>query len=206
MANAEPVADDRREQMLLAAVRVIGQRGFAETRVADVAAAARVSAGLVIYYFGTRDRLLTEALRYSEELFYRGVEERLATAGSAAERLHVLVRVSCDPATLGDVPGSWVLWLDLWSQAVHHPEVSRDREELDVRWRATIAAIVREGCAAGEFDAVDADRFAIALSSLVDGLALQVALGDATVTPAVACEVATDLCHRWLGAAALVKR
>ena len=31
---------------------------------------AGVSSALVIYYFGTRDRLLVDALRYSEESFY----------------------------------------------------------------------------------------------------------------------------------------
>ena len=53
-------ADQRREQMLRAAIEVIEERGFPETRIADVAARAGTSPALVIYYFKTKDQLLTE--------------------------------------------------------------------------------------------------------------------------------------------------
>ena len=64
-ASAPP--DLRREQMLRAAAELIGERGFSETRIADVARRAGASPALVIYYFGTKDQLLTEALRFSED-------------------------------------------------------------------------------------------------------------------------------------------
>ena len=63
--HASAAPDLRREQMLRAAAEIIGERGFSETRIADVAARADASPALVIYYFGTKDRLLTEALRFS---------------------------------------------------------------------------------------------------------------------------------------------
>jgi len=44
-------ADQRREQMLHAALEVISARGYADTRIADVAERAGVSPALVIYYF-----------------------------------------------------------------------------------------------------------------------------------------------------------
>ena len=62
--TASPAAPDlRREQMLRAAAAIIGERGFSETRIADVARRSGASPALVIYYFSTKDRLLTEALR-----------------------------------------------------------------------------------------------------------------------------------------------
>ena len=60
-----------------AAAELIGERGFGETRIADVAKRVGASPALVIYYFGTKDRLLTEALRYSEELVLRTAAEQL---------------------------------------------------------------------------------------------------------------------------------
>ena len=41
------------------------------------------SSALVIYYFGTKDRLLTDALRYSEDLFYAEVARRRHDRGCA---------------------------------------------------------------------------------------------------------------------------
>ena len=61
---------ERREQMLRAALDVIVERGYADTRIADVAERTGTSPALVIYYFKTRDQLLTEAIRYSEDTWY----------------------------------------------------------------------------------------------------------------------------------------
>jgi AcrR family transcriptional regulator len=69
--------DLRREQMLHAAAELIGERGFSETRIADVARRAGVSPALVIYYFSTKDELLTEALRFSERSSYADVAAEL---------------------------------------------------------------------------------------------------------------------------------
>ena len=65
--------------------------------------------------------------------------ERLRTA---RERLEMLVRTTCVPAGEGEIPGAWGLWFDLWAQAFRHPEVAKDRIELDQRWRDTIAQVV----------------------------------------------------------------
>jgi AcrR family transcriptional regulator len=197
----EPAADVRREQILRAAAIVIGERGFGDTRISDVAGRAGVSTGLVIYYFRTRDRLLIEALRYSEECFYAEISHRLGGLTSPAERLEHLVKLSCEPRGMDGLPGSWVLWLELWSQAVRHPDAAKDREELDGRWRETIAGIVRDGQASGQFQTVDVEQFSTLLCAVLDGLAVQIALGDPLVTPDRAYSLAMDLCRQRLGPA-----
>lgn len=68
MADPAPATENneaRRIQMLRTAAELICERGFSDTRIADVAKRAGVSSALVIYYFGTRDRLLVDALRHS---------------------------------------------------------------------------------------------------------------------------------------------
>src|SRR5882757_4438355 len=139
VAAATQNNEARRKQMLQAAAELIGERGFGETRIAAVAKRANASSALVIYYFGTRDRLLVDALRYSEENFYRAAQTMLAEVSSVRERLSLLIRWTCVPEAKGDVPGAWGLWFDLWAQAFRHPEVSQARIEQDGRWRAMIA-------------------------------------------------------------------
>ena len=73
----------RREQLLRSALEVIVARGYADTRIADVAEHAGISPALVIYYFKTRDQLLTEALRYSEDAWYAAGTQRLAAITTA---------------------------------------------------------------------------------------------------------------------------
>jgi AcrR family transcriptional regulator len=202
---SEPPGDDRREQMLRAAVEVIAERGFPETRISDIGRRVGASSALVIYYFGTKDRLLTDALRYSEDLFYAEAARRLDAIDGAQAKIEALVRMSCgSDGSAGnegnDSPASsWLLWPDLWAQAVRHPEVSQHREELDQRWRDKVAEIVRAGVDSGEFDPVDVDDFTLVLTALLDGLAVQVVLGDPTVGPDLATRVTMQLVARELG-------
>src|SRR4051795_9122490 len=93
----DAVADVRRDQMLAAASTLIAERGFSETRIADVAKRVGASPALVIYYFGTKDTLLTEALRYSENKFYVTVDQMLEVTPGVRERLEALVRLTCVP-------------------------------------------------------------------------------------------------------------
>jgi AcrR family transcriptional regulator len=201
MTDAAPAPPDaRREQMLAAAAELIGERGFSETRIADVARRAGVSPALVIYYFSTKDELLTEALRFSERSFYADVAAKLEGLRTARERLEMLVRTTCIPQGEGEIPGAWGLWFDLWAQAFRHPQVAKDRVELDQRWRDTIADVVRGGQDTGEIGrSVDADAFAITFSALVDGLSIQVALADPVVDPERAFAIAMAFAARELG-------
>lgn len=184
--------------MLRAAAELIGERGFSDTRISDVARRAGASSALVIYYFSTKDRLLTEALRWSEDAFYAGVTRELDDLSTARERLELLVRRTCVPAGSAQSPGSWGLWFDLWAQALRHPEVAKDRIALDQRWRDTIAGVVRTGQEAGELGAVDAEEFGVTFAVLLDGLSIQVALRDPVVDPERAFGIAMDFAAREL--------
>jgi AcrR family transcriptional regulator len=190
--------DQRRDQMLVAAAVLIAERGFSETRIADVAERVGASPALVVYYFGTKDRLLTEALRYSENAFYAAAEALLTGTPSLLARLETLVDLTCMPQD-ADVPGAWGLWFDLWAQAFRHPQVEQDRIDLDKRWRSMIERVVVDAVRAKEIAAVDADEFAVTFSSLLDGLSIQVALKDPVVDPDRASRIAMRFASRELG-------
>ena len=55
--------DARREQILACAVRLFGQRPFAEVSTADIAQEAGVARGLLNHYFGTKKDLYLEVIR-----------------------------------------------------------------------------------------------------------------------------------------------
>lgn len=167
----------RRPAILKAAAAVIAERGVIGTRIADVAERAGTSAPGVLYWFETKDELLTEALSFADDRFYEELHGELARLDSARARLRRIVELW--PAEGDDEA---VLWMELWVRALRDPEVNAARERLDGRWRSAIADIVREGQAAGEFGPVDADEFALTLGALMDGFAIQLALRDPAVT------------------------
>ena len=202
MAEPAPATEQnesRRIEMLRAAAELICERGFGETRIADVAKRAGVSSALIIYYFGTRDRLLVDALRFSEESFYEAAEKMLAEVTSMRERLSLLIKWTVIPQADNEIPGAWGLWFDLWAQAFRHEEVKAGRVELDARWRRMIVDAVKSGEASDEVDGkVDARMFALEFGALLDGLSIQVALEDPEVDSEVAYAIAMRFCEREL--------
>ena len=184
----------RRPEILAAAATVIRERGLENARVADVADAAGTSAPSVLYWFASKAELLKEALTSAEERFYEELARDLDGIESARGRLVRIVE-----SGTGDGDYDAALWMELWARALRDPELAATREELDGRWRDTIATVVREGQASGEFGPVNADEFSVLMSGLLDGLAVQIALGDAQVTSARVRELALKLAERELG-------
>jgi AcrR family transcriptional regulator len=197
--SASGMAEQRRAQMLQAALEVIVERGYPDTRITDVAERAGASPALVIYYFKTRDQLLTEALRYSEDRWYATATRRMEVISTSAGRLAEFVAMMCLPEREGGAEDSWLLWLDLWAQSPRNPAVAAIRQKIDERWRETIRSLVLTGQEAGEFAAVDADGFAAMLSALLYGFVVPIALEDPVVGPAQAFELSMQFASGRLG-------
>ena len=192
-------ADQRREQMLRAALEVISERGYPETRIADVAERIGISPALVIYYFKTKDHLLTEAIRFAEDSWYGSGQRRMAVLPTAVAKLEEIVAMSCLPEADPGPEYSWLIWLDFWAQAARNAEVAAVRQKSDERWREQIRSLAAEGQQAGEFSGVDPDTFAIHLSALLDGLAIQMALEDPVIDQVTAFELSMRFAADQLG-------
>lgn len=202
VANEEEAerVEGSRERLLRAALEVLAERGFDDTRLTDIAARAGVSPALVVYYFKTKDGVLTEALRLGEHAWYEAVEDRLRVHESATRRLEEIVALTCstDDAS-SEVSEPWSLWIDLWSQSVRDADVGKVRREFDVHWRKTLRDLVADGQRREEFSDVDPDDFAIAFSALLDGFAVQFAVEDPDVSPARAFELSMSFAALHLG-------
>jgi len=171
---------DRHQEILEAAAQVITDRGLAETRIQDIAERCGVSPGLILYYFESKDRLLSEALTYANDQFYLRMSREIRRIPSAREQLRRLVDLSV-PGYLPEYGrlDEWALWIEVWVRALRDPEMAKDREILDQRWRGQIADIVRGGQASGEFAAtLPAEELALRIASIIDGLAIQVIMND----------------------------
>jgi len=171
----------RRPQIVEAAAEVLYERGLFDTRIGDIAERAGTSAPTILYYFESKDRLLEEAVDQTDREFYSRLLEGQARYEHASDKLvHLIEETSLGPGGLSD----WTLWMEIWVRARRDESVRESYFELDRRQRKLIADIVRDGQAAGEFSAdADADAFAIALSGLMDGLGVQVTLGQPDVAP-----------------------
>ncbi|GIK77601.1 MAG: TetR family transcriptional regulator [Acidobacteria bacterium] len=176
----------RKPQILEAAAAVIIERGLTATRISDVAERAGTSPAAVLYWFETRERLLTAALIADEEDFAERVGERLDRAATATEKLRLLIEATAAESRID-------LWVELWARSLHDPVAARDRLRRDDQWRGLLAEVISAGRAAGEFDAsVDPDRAALSLAALMDGLSVQATLEDPGLTEEAMASILLD--------------
>lgn len=174
------VEAERREQILAATREVVADKGFRAMRVSDVAKRSGTSSGTVHYYFETKRDLMQAAFEWN----FHASQARRTPLVESHEDPRDRLRAFLDSYLPVDevVVKSWHMWIELWTAALHDPDLRELNETVYGEWRRTMAAIIRDGQDRGYF--VDGDPVLLAngLVSMVDGLALQVLLGSRSMT------------------------
>jgi AcrR family transcriptional regulator len=169
------VEGERRVQLTSAAARVIARKGYEAATLRDVADEAGTSTGTLNYYYHGKDDLFAATLRAASERFQSDLGAAVAAARSPRDKLVAMARAAT-PATPEDREAH-ALWIDFWAQAARDESLRQLNQRIYDRWRAEIAAIVREGQAAGAFaPAADPEAFARGYAAVIDGLATHVVL------------------------------
>jgi AcrR family transcriptional regulator len=193
-----------RERILEAACDLIAADGIDEVRIARVARRAGASTALVHHYFSTREDLLEQALLHSfdrvgDERFGDRRAESPPGGESATEKLTRLID-ECLPLP-GAQEQEWVLWVELWLRAVRDPSLRPVATRLYGRYRAWIAAAIREGAASGEFAPTDPRALADRVIALLDGFGIRALLGDPVIDVDRARREVTEMLARELAIA-----
>ncbi len=159
--------EERRSQILDAAISCFAEKGYYETSMDDIVRAAGLSKGSLYWYFpGKRDlfRSLTES--WIAEIL-TGLPERLAECETASEKLFTLLDASRD--TVAARPELARAQLEFMAQSVRDPEVREWLRQTHRAQRTFIAQIIEEGIASGEFRRVPTDQVAGLVMAYSDG-------------------------------------
>jgi AcrR family transcriptional regulator len=171
------VERERRVQLTSAAARVIARKCYVAATVRDVAREAGTSTGTLHYYYEGKDDLFAATLRAASEGFQAELAAAVVAADSPRDKL-VAMALAATPSTPARRRGHAV-WIDFWAQAARDESLRELNQRIYDRWRAEIAAIVREGRRAGAFaSGVDPEAFARGYAAVIDGLATHVVLHD----------------------------
>jgi AcrR family transcriptional regulator len=170
----EQLREERRRQILEAAMNVFSKKGFHAANVSDVAAEAGVSQGTIYWYFDSKDELLTAALLHFFVDFGQITLDALAECQTAAEKLHALGQSMEHFAR--DAEGFFTLFLSYWSSSSKREEAGQWWIDLLVEYKDILVSIIEEGVNSGEFRPVDAESLVWALMAAYDGLAAYLVL------------------------------
>lgn len=84
---------DKYQRILDAAIAVIAEKGFHNSRVSDIAERADVADGTIYLYFKSKEQILMAALDSAFQGFYRQAKAELAGSKDAKTKLRILARL-----------------------------------------------------------------------------------------------------------------
>jgi AcrR family transcriptional regulator len=173
-----------REEILRSAAAAFSTAGVGATRMADIAAAAGMSAPALYHYFDNRDAIVEALLDYVV-----GESAAFATAaagrpGPCTERLGALITQHIERLTSGPYDLWFVVGL---TEAEGRRFTSVGRRA--AQWRRAVSRLVSDGIEAGELGPIDIDLAVAAVSGLVYG-AMQLRHGRGAVDAAAVADLA----------------
>jgi AcrR family transcriptional regulator len=172
MPRSAEFSEDRKNEILDAALEVFSEMGLQEASVDDVVERSGLSKGTLYWYFKSKDRLIGALMKrfFAQEL--GKVRKLQLGSGSVRDRL---LRYSRDvEAVVKRMPRA--LTLEFYAVAVRQRWVRKFLGELYVTYCGELAQLIREGIGGGEFRKVDANQLAAAITGLCEGLILLWAL------------------------------
>ena len=171
--------EERRKEILETTCEVVIERGFAATRIADVAKRLSVSTSLIHYHYDSKEQLLAEAFSHYARKDLAKLDAEIELAPTALAQLDRAIQ-DYVPEGSGDM--EWMLWIDAWGEALRNPLMKRISQELDEQSARLLERVLSGGVASGEFRCADPAASALRLTGLIDGLAIQFAAHDGLLT------------------------
>ena len=190
--SASRIAEERKRDLIQAAIRDIAAHGYDAVTVATICEEAGFSRGLIGHYFSGKDDLLHEAVKSVATELGAAIRSAADAAGpDPAARLHGLISASFTPP--GFTPEKVAVWVSLTGAARWSPPLATLYRDI---WRDYRAGVGRLFARAAKDRGIklDPDRTALTFSQLVEGLWV----GWAADPEAIAPQTAADCCHAYI--------
>lgn len=192
-ARRDQARSSRRHAIVSAAWPLFAAHGYQPVTVADIAAAAGMSASAVHYYFPTKNEIFLATL---DACSLQGIARRASAHAVAdpVDRLNALFAVQLDGSP--EAHREWATWAQFWSSSAIFTDAHDATEIAYSRWQRELLPVVQEGIDNGTFRAGDPQTMVTALTALIDGLGIRMLAGH--LNPADVHAVVTGSIRGWI--------
>jgi AcrR family transcriptional regulator len=166
------IREEQRERILEAARMIFAHKGFTDTKMTDIAAAAGVSYGLAYHYFKDKEEIFTRLVEWALNGALGLMQQALEMPGTPWDRLHWFLSQSLQGVQ--EEPEAFMVVL----QALTNDMVPQEARE--IAWKQIEASekafkqLIIEGQAAGQVVAGNPDQLTTILAWCIQGMALNV--------------------------------
>lgn len=173
--------DLRRKQIVDAVLKILSTEGWDQLTVRHVAEESKVSTGAMPHFLGTKQEMVTAAIRHQIHVGQKNIRSKISGTVSPKEKIYRWVDTVVQPDA--DVNPNWGFWLCMWGRVPFDPGLRRDLAPVYNSHASMLGQMIADGVADKQFKQdIDVDDTADQLVALVDGLILRCRM-DVEYTP-----------------------
>jgi betaine-aldehyde dehydrogenase len=165
----EPIEEMRRRQLVEVTIDSLAELGYVGTTLAQIAARAGVSPGLVAHYFSDKDGLLEAVFRSLARRVALQVRGRLHQVNSPRGRIQAVIDANLSPEEFDQRTAS--AWLAFWGQVLHVERLRRVQSVYQRRMLSNLRNALKR-----LLPAEQAQSLAAMIAAMIDGIWLRAAL------------------------------
>jgi len=166
---SEPIEEMRRRELVEVTIDSLAEVGFVGTTLAQIAARAGVSPGLVAHYFDDKDGLLEAVFRSLARRVGTQVRARLRLVATPRGRIQAVIDANLAPEEFDQRTGG--AWLAFWGQVLHVERLKRIQSVYQRRTLSVLRNSLLKLVAPDE-----AQSLAAMIAAMIDGVWLRAAL------------------------------
>lgn len=172
MSPRPNVSEERKNQILEAALAVFARLGFQQTRMDDIAEQAALSKGALYLYYKSKDAIIAALLKYffEQELKHLQAFVEVEQTGTVAEQLLALTRQLT--SAMEWMARFMPIAFEFYAIAGRDREVRQFLQDYFKTYCAELARLIQRGIDVGEFRSANAQAIAITFAAMYEGLAL----------------------------------
>ncbi|MEW5871877.1 MAG: TetR/AcrR family transcriptional regulator [Chloroflexota bacterium] len=170
MSPRPDVSEERKRQILDAAMAVFSRLGFHKARMDDIVDESGLSKGTLYWYFKSKDEIILGILENMFQHELADLEELTHAEGSISERMMEFASRASEDVQhmLGFSP----LTYEFYALAFRNKTVRLAMRNYLRKYIEMTIPIVQQGVQNGEFREVDAEEAALAIGAIIEGTLL----------------------------------
>lgn len=173
--------DERREELVLAAWRVIAAQGIDEVTIRDIARESGYSSGVLAHYFENKDDLLAHALRLS----HTRIRKRYDAEREKAEAAEALRAILLDNLPLDEQREMETrIEMSFWARALRNGDLHDIQQGESETLRTLLRELIEQAQEDGKIAAgYDREEVLELLGAMIDGISLHALLYPKRLPP-----------------------
>ena len=163
--------EEKRAEILKAAMSAFARKGFSNTRMEDISKEANIGKGTLYEYFNSKEDLFFTLYEKVRDQFYETIYRDVRGEESALKALTSFITATLK--AFKEWQDFGFVLLDVWSEHRRGKTVHLKFRDVYQYSRGQVANLIRQGMKSGEFRKVDPFIAASTIIAVLDGFLLQ---------------------------------